>query len=298
MASKDTKKTLKQQYLKKEREEFIKMMPLSATQLNELLWKIDETLQAADGQCQHDYQATLLALKASDDKEKILSWLASYGGKCDCEVLMYVPQACYFVLENLENSYLSDYIPEDEDDIEDNNLPHTSFNPIADYLKRISYKKEAEIALDSGLRLQLPKPWYICSHPLRQPKQYEIRYGKNKIDGGKICVHVLQIPLPFKDEDKNFVKAWQDINEYAYKSEKIRVSDDFLITRDTVLIGSHPVCEVMVQNSSHSRLTLSWIFDPKNPTWYLLLDLRYSSFANDRKIFLKFLEEAQYQYNA
>lgn len=90
MSSKDRKREPKAAFKAKELEAPEASMPLSKEELQGLVEYLDS--EEASG-CDHTAKKTLSYLRSrSLDPERIVPWLRSLGGYCDCEVLANVEQ--------------------------------------------------------------------------------------------------------------------------------------------------------------------------------------------------------------
>jgi hypothetical protein len=71
-------------------------MPISKPQLKALLEMVEQIALDDEGECvcDHTLNATRQFLRVKGlQEEAILTWLAEYGGRCDCEVVMNVGES-------------------------------------------------------------------------------------------------------------------------------------------------------------------------------------------------------------
>ncbi len=87
MTDKEQKKKLKDSYKAAQRQKLETSMPMSRSDLMDLLDYLDESLSS----CDHSLKHTAEFLKNhSLDSNRIIPWLQEHGGYCDCEVLANV----------------------------------------------------------------------------------------------------------------------------------------------------------------------------------------------------------------
>lgn len=92
MSDKDRKRELKVAFKAKEQEVLEASMPLSKTDLRDLLNYLDRPERLV---CYHALKETIVFLRSRAlNPETIVPWLGEHGGFCDCEVLA-----------NLENEF-------------------------------------------------------------------------------------------------------------------------------------------------------------------------------------------------
>src|SRR4030066_162187 len=88
MSDKDRKRELKAAFKAKEQEALEASMPLSKTDLRDLLNYLDRPERPA---CDHTLKETIVFLRSRAlNPETIVPWLGEHGGFCDCEVLANV----------------------------------------------------------------------------------------------------------------------------------------------------------------------------------------------------------------
>lgn len=88
---KDRKKQLRAELKRKEKENFLKSLPMSPVQFKELFDYLDEQLEQEG--CDDTLSLTESYLDEQGiEHEKVVGWLEGNGGYCDCEVLANVEE--------------------------------------------------------------------------------------------------------------------------------------------------------------------------------------------------------------
>ena len=89
--NKDDKKKALAEYKRRQKEDFLSSLPMSADCFRELFDHLDE--QLGEEGCAHDFRLTEAFLEAHGcDTEAVLGWLEENGGGCDCEVLANIEE--------------------------------------------------------------------------------------------------------------------------------------------------------------------------------------------------------------
>lgn len=85
------KKRLKQEFRKREKQEFIDSLPISQELFKQLFDCLDDRLQEQG--CNHTLDITLEFLENNNiPTNNVVGWLNEHGGYCDCEVLANVEE--------------------------------------------------------------------------------------------------------------------------------------------------------------------------------------------------------------
>ncbi len=89
MLSKEEKarrKAIQRELVEKERQEFLKTLPVAPEIIIELFDHLDKELEANG--CEHDYSITKAFLASKKyNGDQIFEWFRENGGYCDCEIL-------------------------------------------------------------------------------------------------------------------------------------------------------------------------------------------------------------------
>ena len=92
MPSKEEKarrKAIQWELAEKERQEFLKSLPVDPEIIVELFNYLDKELEAQG--CEHDYSITKAFLASKQiQNEGIFEWFRENGGYCDCEILFNI----------------------------------------------------------------------------------------------------------------------------------------------------------------------------------------------------------------
>ncbi|MDR2212536.1 MAG: DUF2695 domain-containing protein [Pseudomonadales bacterium] len=87
----ERRKAIVLEIVQRQKAEAVASMPISQSQLSQLFDYLDSALETG---CDHSLKLTRQFLQTNALPEaKIIPWLGSYGGHCDCEVLANVEEA-------------------------------------------------------------------------------------------------------------------------------------------------------------------------------------------------------------
>jgi hypothetical protein len=266
-------------------------IPISFEEFNALLCDLDITLTEVGG-CDHTFSITLDILKNDPEKELILAWLTSHGARCDCTIIFNVVDKYQDELSNVEDSYLNSHEEEEATEITNDEPYYHLISGLNE--SSVTFNSEKEALLCSGLHItQLPKPWRIFSHPHKTPKQYQIVFGKNLGVGEKFAVHLFQAAIPYDISSKDgFIAAWHHINHFRLRSG-IVLGESFSLVEEPINIGNITINYASIQND-YAASKIGFIYDPANPTWYMVINERNKSFVSEVKAFKALLTANQY----
>ena len=173
IAEKKKRKEARKVLVQKELDDFRASLPMEEKHFVALFHFLEKALQ--EHPCNHTLGNTTLFLTENKvlDPEKVITWLTSHGGYCDCEVLY-----------NVEEQF--DY------------LGHTSNEAplkLNKFEENILEKKKKINALPSEYDFPfstVPAPWKLSQKEAQGKKEYLLQLGK----GFNACIVMLKLDFP------------------------------------------------------------------------------------------------------
>lgn len=91
-SEKQKRKELREEYSRKQREEFQNGLPMGNMLFTDLFGFLDEKL--SEQECDNELTLTKawIEVNSPENANEIIRWLQDHGGYCDCEVLMNVEE--------------------------------------------------------------------------------------------------------------------------------------------------------------------------------------------------------------
>ena len=188
IAEKKKRKEARKVLVQKELDDFRASLPMEEKHFVALFHFLEKALQ--EHPCNHTLGNTTLFLteKKVPDPEKVITWLTSHGGYCDCEVL-------YNVEEQFDYSgHTSNEAPLKLNKLE----------------KNILEKKKKINALPSEYDFPfstVPAPWKLSQKEAQGKQEYLLQLGK----GFNACIAMLKLDFPKEKlpEEGYFLSQWK-----------------------------------------------------------------------------------------
>lgn len=251
---KEARKALAQ----KELNDFRASLPMEEKYFSELFHYLEKTLQKTV--CDHSLRGTthFLAGKKVSDPEKVITWLASHGGYCDCEVLYNVEEQ-FDYLE--DTSYKA---PLELNTIE----------------KNILEKKKKINALPSEYDFPfstVPAPWKLSQKEAQGKQEYLLQLGK----GFNACIVMLKLDFPKEklSQEDYFLSQWKVFT--GIKTPKG-------LEQETLEEGAY---QYMVVKSKEYIPVIVFVIPKEDKRGYLVVQTELSRYRNDLKEIERLLRE-------
>ncbi|WP_314296993.1 DUF2695 domain-containing protein [Capnocytophaga gingivalis] len=243
---KEARKALAQKKLN----DFRASLPMEEKYFSELFHYLEKTLQKTV--CDHSLRGTthFLAGKKVSDPEKVITWLASHGGYCDCEVLYNVEEQ-FDYLEDI--SYKA---PLELNTIEKNILEKK--------------KKINELPLEFDFPFSsVPAPWKLSQKEVQGKPEYLLQLGK----GFNACIAMLKLDFPKEKllEEGYFLSQWKTFT--GMKSPK-QLEQEILEVE---------ACQYIIVKSKEYTPVIIFVLSKENKRGYLLVQTALTRYKNDLK---------------
>ena len=242
----------------KELDDFRASLPMKEKHFVALFHFLEKALQ--EHPCNHTLGYTTLFLTENKvpDPEKVISWLTSHEGYCDCEVLY-----------NIEEQF--DY------------LGHTSNEAPLKLNKleeNILEKKKKINALPSEYDFPfstVPAPWKLSQKEAHGKPEYLLQLGK----GFNACIAMLKLDFPKEKlpEEGYFLSQWKVFTDI--KSPKG-------LEQEILEAGAY---QYIVVKSKEYTPVIVFVIPKENKRSYLIVQTELSRYRNDLKEIERLLRE-------
>ena len=243
---KEARKVLAQ----KELDDFRSSLPMEEKRFVALFHFLEKALQ--EHPCNHTLGYTTLFLTENkvSDPEKVISWLTSHGGYCDCEVLY-----------NVEEQF--DY------------LGHASSEAplkLNKFEENILEKKKKINALPSEYDFPfstVPAPWKLSQKEAQGKQEYLLQLGK----GFNACIAMLKLDFPKEklSEEGYFLSQWK-----AFTGIKTPKG----LEQEILEAGAY---QYIVVKSKEYTPVIVFVIPKENKRSYLIVQTELSRYRNDLK---------------
>ena len=243
---KEARKVLAQ----KELDDFRSSLPMEEKRFVALFHFLEKVLQ--EHSCNHTLGYTTLFLTENKvlDPEKVISWLTSHGGYCDCEVL-----------SNVEEQF--DYLghTSNEEPLKINKLE-----------ENILEKKKKINALPSEYDFPfstVPAPWKLSQKEAQGKQEYLLQLGK----GFNACIAMLKLHFPKEklSQEGYFLSQWKVFT--GIKSPKG-------LGQETLEEGAY---QYIVVKSKEYTPVMVFVIPKADKRGYLVVQTGLSRYRNDLK---------------
>ena len=258
ITEKQKRKEARKVLAQKELDSFRASLPMEEKCFVALFHFLDKALQECP--CDHTLRHTTLFLTENkvSDIEKVITWLTSHGGYCDCEVL-----------NNVEEQF--DYLghTSNEEPLELNKLE-----------KNILEKKKKINALPSEYDFPFssaPAPWKLSQKEAQGKQEYLLQLGK----GFNACIAMLKLDFPKEKllQEDYFLSQWKAF--IGIKSPKG-------LEQEILEIGTY---QYIVVKSKEYTPVIIFVIPKEDKRGYLVVQTELSRFRNDLKEIERLLNE-------
>ena len=242
----------------KELDDFRASLPMEEKSFSVLFDYLEKALQECP--CDHTLRHTTHFLTENKvcDIEKVISWLTSHGGYCDCEVLC-----------NVEEQF--DY------------LGHTSneaFVKLSKLEENILEKKKKINELPSDFDFPFssaPAPWKLSQKEAHGKPEYLLQLGK----GFNACIAMLKLDFPKEklSEEGYFLSQWKVLT--GIKSPKS-------LEQEILEVGAY---RYIVVKSKEYTPVMVFVIPKGDKRGYLVVQTELSRYRNDLKEIERLLRE-------
>ena len=258
IAEKQKRKEARKVLAQKELDDFRASLPMEEKCFLVLFDYLENALQECP--CDHTlrYTTHFLTENKVPDPEKVITWLTSHEGYCDCEVLY-----------NIEEQF--DY------------LGHTSNEAPLKLNKleeNILEKKKKINALPSEYDFPfstVPAPWKLSQKEAQGKQEYLLQLGK----GFNACIVMLKLDFPKEklSQEDYFLSQWKVFT--GIKTPKG-------LEQETLEEG---VYQYMVVKSKEYTPVIVFVIPKENKRSYLIVQTELSRYRNDLKEIERLLRE-------
>ena len=243
---KEARKVLAQ----KELDDFRSSLPMEEKRFVALFHFLEKALQ--EHPCNHTLGYTTLFLTENkvSDPEKVISWLTSHGGYCDCEVLCNVEEQFDYL------GHTSNEVPLKLNKLEENILE----------------KKKKINALPSEYDFPfstVPAPWKLSQKEAQGKQEYLLQLGK----GFNACIAMLKLDFPKEklSEEGYFLSQWK-----AFTGIKTPKG----LEQEILEAGAY---QYIVVKSKEYTPVIVFVIPKENKRSYLIVQTELSRYRNDLK---------------
>lgn len=251
---KEARKVLAQ----KELDEFRSSLPMEEKRFVALFHFLEKVLQ--EHSCNHTLGYTTLFLTENKvlDPEKVVAWLTSHGGYCDCEVLYNVEEQFDYL------GHTSNEAPLKLNKLEENILE----------------KKKKINALPSEYDFPfstVPAPWKLSQKEAQGKQEYLLQLGK----GFNACIVMLKLDFPKEklSQEGYFLSQWKVFT--GIKSPKG-------LGQETLEEGAY---QYIVVKSKEYTPVMVFVIPKADKRGYLVVQTGLSRYRNDLKEIERLLKE-------
>ena len=249
---KEARKVLAQ----KELDDFRASLPMEEKHFVALFHFLEKALQ--EHPCNHTLRYTTLFLTENKepDPEKVITWLTSHGGYCDCEVLC-----------NVEEQF--DYYTSNEAPLKLNKLEEN----ILEKKKKISeLPSEFDFPFSSA-----PAPWKLSQKEAHGKQEYLLQLGK----GFNACIAMLKLDFPKEklSQEGYFLSQWKILT--GIKTPKG-------LEQEILEVGAY---QYMVVKSKEYTPVIVFVIPKEDKRSYLVVQTELSRYRNDLKEIERLLRE-------
>ena len=258
IAEKKKRKEARKVLVQKELDDFRASLPMEEKHFVALFHFLEKALQ--EHPCNHTLGNTTLFLTENKvlDPEKVITWLTSHGGYCDCEVLY-----------NVEEQF--DY------------LGHTSNEAplkLNKLEKNILEKKKKINALPSEYDFPfstVPAPWKLSQKGAQGKQEYLLQLGK----GFNACIVMLKLDFPKEklSQEDYFLSQWKVFT--GIKSPKG-------LEQEILEVGAY---RYIVVKSKEYTPVIVFVIPKEDKRGYLVVQTELSRYRNDLKEIERLLKE-------
>lgn len=250
IAEKQKRKEARKVLAQKELDDFRASLPMEEKHFVALFHFLEKALQECP--CDHSLRHTTHFL--SENKvcniEKVISWLSSHGGYCDCEVLYNVEEQFDYL------GHTSNEAPLKLNKLEENILE----------------KKKKINALPSEYDFPfstVPAPWKLSQKEAQGKQEYRLQLGK----GFNACIAMLKLDFPKEklSQEDYFLSQWKVFT--GIKSPKG-------LEQETLEEGAY---QYMVVKSKEYTPVMVFVIPKENKRSYLIVQTELSRYRNDLK---------------
>ena len=250
ITEKQKRKEARKVLAQKELDSFRASLPMEEKCFVALFHFLDKALQ--ERPCDHTLRHTTLFLTENkvSDIEKVITWLTSHGGYCDCEVLC-----------NVEEQF--DYLGHTS-----NEMP-LELNKLE---KNILEKKKKINALPSEYDFPFslaPAPWKLSQKEAQGKQEYLLQLGK----GFNACIAMLKLDFPKEKlpEEGYFLSQWKAFT--GIKSPKG-------LEQEILEAGAY---QYIVVKSKEYTPVIIFVIPKADKRGYLIVQTGLSRYRNDLK---------------
>jgi len=255
---KQQRKEVQKVFAQEKLDNFRASLPMEEKCFLALFYYLEKALQRVP--CDHTLRYTTLFLTENkvSDPEKVVDWLTSNGGYCDCEVLYNVEEQ-FDYLEN--TSY--------EAPLKLNKLEKN----ILEKKKKIKeFPSEFDFPFSSA-----PAPWKLSQKEVQGKQEYLLQLGK----GFNACIVMLRLDFPKEKltEEGYFLSQWKTFTEI--KSPKG-------LEQEILEVEAY---QYIVVKSKEYTPVIIFVLPKENKRGYLVVQTELSRYRNDLKEIERLLKE-------
>ena len=250
ITEKQKRKEARKVLAQKELEDFRASLPMEDKSFSELFDYLEKALQECP--CDHTLRHTTLFLTENKvcDIEKVITWLTSHGGYCDCEVLNNVEEQFDYL------GHTSNEVPLKLNKLEENILE----------------KKKKINALPSEYDFPfstVPAPWKLSQKEAQGKQEYLLQLGK----GFNACIAMLKLDFPKEklSEEGYFLSQWK-----AFTGIKTPKG----LEQEILEAGAY---QYIVVKSKEYTPVIVFVIPKENKRSYLIVQTELSRYRNDLK---------------
>jgi hypothetical protein len=225
-------------------------MPITPTELNDLIEYLDMKLN----ECDRTLNLTQRFLdKHKLDKIATIDWLRNNGGYCDCEVIYNI-------------SDLSEEL-------------NKKGRPIDILPKKKKKARPRRLITNFGLDISnLPKPWKVVNL-YKRSEPINIQFGKKK--GCNLFIYEKKLPAGNKQDEKYWIHLWNKETDLDERSE-------FHVNRNDLVFKSGLKGIIVYQEKWIP--VLCWIYSKKSENWFFKVNTELRRFRGDIKEIVKLID--------
>ena len=250
ITEKQKRKEARKVLAQKELDNFRASLPMEEKCFVALFYFLDKALQ--ERPCDHTLRHTTLFLTKNkvSDIEKVITWLTSHGGYCDCEVLCNVEEQFDYL------GYTSNEMPLELNKLEKN---------ILEKKKKINaLPSEYDFPFSSA-----PAPWKLSQKEAQGKQEYLLQLGK----GFNACIAMLKLDFPKEklSQEDYFLSQWKAFT--GIKSPKG-------LEQEILEAGAY---QYIVVKSKEYTPVIIFVIPKEDKRGYLVVQTELSRYRNDLK---------------
>ena len=250
ITEKQKRKEARKVLAQKELDDFRSSLPMEEKRFVALFHFLEKVLQECP--CDHTLRYTTHFLTENKvcDIEKVISWLTSHGGYCDCEVLCNVEEQFDYL------GHTSNEMPLELNKLEKNILEKK--------------KKISELPSDFDFPFSsAPAPWKLSQKETHGKQEYLLQLGK----GFNACIAMLKLDFPKEklSEEGYFLSQWK-----AFTGIKTPKG----LEQEILEAGAY---QYIVVKSKEYTPVIVFVIPKEDKRSYLVVQTELSRYRNDLK---------------